>query len=81
MDLSNIPTHVKQILNDPELTMDKKMVAFMAFMPKLPEVDAFLEENLVVGRKIKSLIDQKKIAFGKFDKNFVLDVKVLSPPK
>ncbi len=30
MDLSNIPTHVKQILNDPELTMDKKMVAFMA---------------------------------------------------
>jgi hypothetical protein len=80
MDLTNIPNVVKQILQDRELPMDKKMTAFMMFMPKLPEdpkLDAFLEENLVVGRKIKSLIDQKKIAFGKFDKNFVLDVKVL----
>ena len=80
MDLTNIPNVVKQILQDRELPRDKKMTAFMMFMPKLPEdpkLDAFLEENLVVGRKIKSLIDQKKIAFGKFDKNFVLDVKVL----
>ena len=80
MDLTNIPNVVKQILQDRELPMDKKMTAFMMFMPKLPEdpkLDAFLEENLVVGRKIKSLIDQKKIAFGKFDKNFILDVKVL----
>jgi len=80
MDLANIPNVVKQILNNPELTMDKKMVAFMMFMPKLPKdpkVDAIYEENLVVGRKIKSLIDKNKLKFGRFDKNFVLGVKVL----
>ncbi len=80
MDLSNIPSYVKQILQDRELPMDMKMVAFMAFMPKLPEdakVDAFVKDNLVIGEKIKSLIDDNKIEFGKFDKNFILDVKVL----
>ena len=36
MNLDNIPNHVKRILQDKELPMDKKMNAFMAFMPKLP---------------------------------------------
>ena len=80
MDPSKIPNVVKQILQDRELPMNKKMTAFMMFMPKLPEdpkVDAFVNENLVVGEKIKSLIDDGKIEIGKFDKNFHLDVKVL----
>ena len=80
MDPKNIPNVVKQILQDCELPMDKKMTAFMMFMPKLPEdpkVDAFVNENLVVGEKVKSLIDDGKIEIGKFDKNFHLDVKVL----
>ena len=80
MDLSKIPNVVKQILQDRELPMNKKMTAFMMFMPKLPEdpkVDTFVNENLVVGEKIKSLIDDGKIEVGKFDKDCHWDVKVL----
>lgn len=80
MDLTNIPNVVKQILQDRELPMDKKMTAFMMFMPKLPQdpkLDVILNDNLMVGEQIKSLIDDGKIDFGKFDKNFHLDVKVL----
>jgi hypothetical protein len=80
MDPSKIPNVVKQILQDRELPMDKKMTAFMMFMPKLPQdpkLDTVINDNLVVGEKIRSLIDEGKIEFGKFNKNFHLDVKVL----
>ena len=80
MDPKNIPNIVKQILQDRELPMDQKMTAFMMFMPKLPEdpkLDVILNDNLMIGQEIKSLIDDGKIEFGKFDKNFHLDVKVL----
>ena len=80
MDPNNIPNIVKQILQDRELPMDQKMTAFMMFMPKLPEdpkLDVILNDNLMIGQEIKSLIDDGKIEFGKFDKNFHLDVKVL----
>ena len=80
MDPKNIPNVVKQILQDRELPMNKKMTAFMMFMPKLPEdpkLDAIINGNLVVGEKIKSLINEGKIELGKFDKDFSLDVKVL----
>ena len=80
MDPSKIPNVVKQILQDRELPMNKKMTAFMMFMPKLPEdpkLDAIINDNLMVGEKIKSLIDKGKIELGKFDKDFSLDVKVL----
>ena len=80
MDLNNIPNIVKQILQDRELPMDQKMTAFMMFMPKLPEdpkLDVILNDNLMIGQEIKSLIDDGKIELGKFDKNFHLDVKVL----
>ena len=80
MDLTNIPNVVKQILQDRELPMDKKMTAFMMFMPKLPQdpkLDVILNDNLMIGEEIKSLINDGKIEFGKFDKNFHLDVKVL----
>jgi hypothetical protein len=80
MDPNNIPNVVKQILQDRELPMDKKMTAFMMFMPKLPEdpkLDVILNDNLMIGEEIKSLLDDGKIEFGKFDKDFHLDVKVL----
>jgi hypothetical protein len=80
MDPNNIPNIVKQILQDRELPMDQKMTAFMMFMPKLPEdpkLDVILNDNLMIGEEIKSLIDDGKIEFGKFDKDFHLDVKVL----
>ena len=80
MDLNNIPNIVKQILQDRELPMDQKMTAFMMFMPKLPQdpkLDVILNDNLMIGEEIKSLINDGKIEFGKFDKNFHLDVKVL----
>lgn len=80
MDPKNIPNVVKQILQDRELPMNKKMTAFMMFMPKLPEdpkLDEVVNKNLVVGEKIKSLVDDGKIELGKFDKDFHLDVKVL----
>ena len=80
MDPSKIPNVVKQILQDRELPMDKKMTAFMMFMPKLPEdpkLNTIIADNLELGKKIKSLIDEGKIEFGKTDKNFHLDVKVL----
>ena len=80
MHPNNIPNVVKQILQDRELPMDKKMTAFMMFMPKLPEdpkLDVILNDNLMIGEEIKSLLDDGKIEFGKFDKDFHLDVKVL----
>jgi len=80
MDLKNIPNVVKQILQDRELPMDKKLTAFMMFMPKLPDdpkLDAVLNDNLMIGEKIKSLIDEGKIELGGFDKDFRLNVKVL----
>lgn len=80
MDLKNIPNVVKQILQDRELPMDKKLTAFMMFMPKLPDdpkLDVILNDNLLIGEKIKSLIDEGKIELGGFDKDFRLNVKVL----
>ena len=80
MDPKNIQNVVKQILQQRELPMDKKMTAFMMFMPKLPEdpkLDVILNDNLMIGEEIKSLLDDGKIEFGKFDKDFHLDVKVL----
>jgi hypothetical protein len=80
MDPSKIPNVVKQILQDRELPMNKKMTAFMMFMPKLPEdpkLNAVIHDNLAVGEKIKTLIDDGKIELGKFNKDFHLDVKVL----
>ena len=80
MDPKNIPNVVKQILQDRELPMNKKMTAFMMFMPKLPadpKLDEVVNKNLVLGKKIKSLVDDGKIELGKFDKDFRLNVKVL----
>ena len=76
MDPGSIPENVKQIMNDRNLSMSQKLVAFMAFMPNLPENNADIyKDNLDLGKEIKQLIDDKKISLGKFDENFKLHVE------
>lgn len=76
MDPNSIPENVKRILNDRQLSMSQKLVAFMAFMPNLPENNSEVyQQNLDVGVTIKKLIDEKKISLGKFDSNFILNIE------
>mgnify|MGYP003665985149 CR=1 FL=1 len=75
-DLSKLPKDLLGILQDKELSMAQKMVAFNMFIPNLPadpkHTDAY-NENLKVGVTIKRLMDEGKIRL-KFDKNFKLDI-------
>ena len=76
LDLSKIPKNLLGILQDKELSMAQKMVAFNMFIPNLPaspEHDKAYDDNLEVGRKIKRLMDEGKIRL-KFDKNFKLEI-------
>ena len=74
----DIPGIVKQILQNRELSMSQKMVAFMAFMPKLPndpKLNAILAENLKIGKQIKELVDKEEIQIHGFDKSFKIKVQ------
>ena len=77
MDPSNIPKDILRVLQDKEIPMAKKMMAFNMLMPNLPadpkHTDAY-NENLKVGDTIKRLVDEGKIRIGGFDKNFILEV-------
>ena len=79
LDLSKLPKNLLGILQDKELSMAQKMVAFNMFIPNLPadpkHTDAY-NENLKVGVTIKRLMDEGKIRL-KFDKNFNLAVERL----
>ena len=78
MDPSLIPKDILPILQDRELSVAQKMVAFNMLMPNLPaspEHNKAYNDNLEVGRKIKRLVDEGKISL-KFDKNFKLDVTI-----
>lgn len=78
MDPNSIPENVKRILNDRQLSMSQKVVAFMAFMPNLPHNNSEVyQQNLDLGVEIKKLIDDKKISLGKFDNDFKLDIQQL----
>ena len=69
MNVNNIPNHVKRILQDKELSMEKKMQAFMAFMPSLPadpKNDQVWEDNMKVGETIKKLLDDGKLFLNGF---------------
>ena len=72
MNIDNIPNHVKRILQDRELTMEKKMHAFMAFMPKLPadpKQDQAWRDNEKVGEQILQLIKDGKLKIKGLDQN------------
>jgi hypothetical protein len=77
MDPSNIPKDILRVLQDKEIPMAKKMMAFNMLMPNLPadpkHTDAY-NENLKVGDTIKRLVEEEKISIGGFDKNFILEV-------
>ena len=80
MDPSQIPGDILRVLQDRELSMSKKMMAFNMLMPNLPPEPkhaAAYQENLKVGDTIKRLVDEGKIRLGNFDKNFILDVEVV----
>lgn len=77
MDLSRLPKNLLSILQDKELSMPQKMVAFNMFIPNLPatpEHDQAYDDNLEVGRKIKRLVDEGKINIIGLDKNFKLNI-------
>ena len=76
MDPNNIPENVKNIINDRQLSMSQKLVAFMAFMPNLPQNNSEVyQQNIDLGNQIKNLIDEKKIFLGKFDSDFKVNVE------
>lgn len=77
MNVNNLPPHVKNILQDRELSMEQKMVGLTMFVPEVPfdpKKAAILQENEKVGEEILRLIKQGKISLGKFDKNFKITV-------
>jgi|TARA_B100001758_G_scaffold182077_2_gene158782 hypothetical protein len=70
MSVDNIPVHIRRIIQDRELSMAQKMVAFMAFMPSLPadpKNDQVWEDNMKVGETIKKMIDEGKLSLNGFD--------------
>lgn len=70
MNVDNIPVHIRRIIQDRELSMAQKMVAFMAFMPSLPadpKNDQVWEDNMKVGKTIKKMIDEGKLSLNGFD--------------
>ena len=78
MNVDNIPESMKRVMGDKSLTMNQKMVTFMAFMPSLPndpKVEQYCNDNLKVGIEIKRLVNENKIRIGKFDKNFILQIE------
>ena len=80
MDLSRLPKNLLGILQDKELSMAQKMVAFNMFIPNLPsspEHDKAYDDNLEVGRKIKRLVDEGKIRINGFDKNCKLKILIV----
>jgi hypothetical protein len=80
MDPSQIPNDILRVLQDRELSMAKKMMAFNMLMPNLPPEPkhaAAYQENLKIGDTIKRLVDEGKIRLGSFDKKFILDVEVV----
>ena len=81
MNVDAIPESMKRVMADNSLTMNQKLVTFMAFMPNLPDdpkVEQYCKDNIEVWVKIKRLFDEKKIRLGNIDKNFKWD---LSQPK
>ena len=77
MDPSQIPRDILRVLQDRELPMAKKMMAFNMLMPNLPAEPkhaAAYEDNLKVGDTIKRLVDEGKIRLDGVDKDFNLKI-------
>ena len=77
MDPSKLPKDILRVLQDKELPMAKKMMAFNMLMPNLPadpkHTQAY-DDNLEVGNTIKRLVDEGKISIDGLDKDFKLNI-------
>ena len=72
MNVDNIPVHIRRIIQDRELSMAQKMVAFMAFMPSLPadpKNDQVWEDNEKLGEQILQLVKDGKLKIKGLDQN------------
>lgn len=77
MDPSLIPKDILHVLQNRELSVAKKMMAFNMLMPNLPadpKHTSAYNDNLKVGDTIKRLIDKGVINLNGFDKNFKLKI-------
>ena len=77
MDPSKLPKDILRVLQDKELPMAKKMMAFNMLMPNLPADPKHTQaynDNLEVGNTIKRLVDEGKISINGVDKNFKLNI-------
>ena len=77
MDISKIPKDILRVLQDKELSMAQKMMAFNMLMPDLnsePQHAKAYDNNIEVGHTIKRLVDEGKIRFDGFDKDFKLKI-------
>lgn len=77
---SKIPTHILQVLQSRELSMPQKIMAFTMLMPNIPadpKHEDVYNQNIDLGYTIKRLVDEKKIRFDGFDKDFKLKVTEL----
>ena len=77
MDPSKLPKDILRVLQDKELPMTKKMMAFNMLMPNLPADPKHTQaynDNLEVGNTIKRLVDEGKISINGVDKNFKLNI-------
>ena len=79
-DLSRLPKNLLSVLQDKELSMPQKMMAFNMFIPNLPappEHDKAYDEFLEIGRTIKRLVKGGKIRLDGLDKDFKLKITEL----
>ena len=79
-DLSRLPKNLLSILQDKELSMAQKMMAFNMFTPNLPatpEHDKAYDDNLEICRTIKRLVKGGKIRLDVLDKDFKLKITEL----
>jgi hypothetical protein len=79
-DLSRLPKNLLSVLQDKDLSMSQKMMAFNMFIPNLPappEHDKAYDEFLEIGRTIKRLVKGGKIRLDGLDKDFKLKITEL----
>ena len=77
---SKIPTHILQVLQNRELSMPQKIMAFTMLMPNIPadpKHEVMYNQNIDFGYTIKRLVDEKKIRLDGFDKDFKLKITEL----
>ena len=79
MDISRIPKDILRVLQDRELSVPKKMMAFNMLMPDLgvdPKHAQAYNDNIEVGRTIKRLVDEGQLTLDGFDDNFKLKTTI-----